>query len=216
MAKPSGMLQAVCIFAILLGALGVCTGLWGIANVAAGGRIQEAVASVGGAGMRPEQAETQRQYYRDMHDITAPWNTINTPLFVLDIVVSVLMIVGAASVLRGRAGGRRLLARVFAFAILLELVQLVPTAAIQYDLAEIMPGYMEQSIVTAAPPGQQVPPQAQAMASTAGKAAAIVGLVIGVAMKLLEVGYYAYGYVFLRRPDVPPGPGLLVAEVVEN
>ena len=71
MAKPSGMVQAVCIFAIVLGVIGVWIGLWGVVNLATGGRVQDAIASVGGAGVTPEQAEMQRQLYRDTQDAAA-------------------------------------------------------------------------------------------------------------------------------------------------
>jgi hypothetical protein len=216
MAKPSGMLQAVCIFAILLGVLGVWIGLFGLVNVAAGGRVQDAIASVNGAGMTPEQVELQHQLYRDMQDATASWNTVNTPLFILEIVVSAGMIVGAVGTLRGRARGPVLLRRVLVCAIVLALVRFVPGMAIQYETARITGDYLERSFGAALPPGQQVPPEMQTVAATTGKLAVILGLALVAAMKLLEVGFYVFGWNYLRRSAITPGPGPLVAEVVES
>jgi hypothetical protein len=210
------MLQAVCIFAILLGVLGVWIGLFGLVNVATGGRVQDAIASVGGAGMTHEQAELQHQLYRDMQDATAPWNTVNTPLFILELVVSAGMIVGAVGTLRGRARGQVLLRRVLVCAIVLALVRFVPGMAIQYETARITGDYLERSFGASLPPGQQVPPEMRTVAATAGKSAMVLSLALVAAMKLLEVGFYVFGWNYLRRSAVTPGPGPIVAEVVES
>ena len=217
MAKPSGMLQAVCIFAILLGVLGVWIGLLGLVNVATGGRVQDAIASVGGAGMTPEQAELQRQLYRDMQDATASWNTVNTPLFILELVVSAGMIVGAVGTLRGRARGQVLLRRVLVCAIVLELVRFVPGMAIQYETARITGDYLERSFGRVAPAGSTSPPGNADGGGNDRKARPwFWALALVAAMKLLEVGFYVFGWNYLRRSAVTPGPGPLVAEVVES
>lgn len=217
MAKPSGMLQAVCIFAILLGVLGVWGGLWGTVNLAMGGRVQEAMASVGGVGMTPEQAQLQRQFYEELREATSRWDAVSGPLFVLELGLSVVMIVGAARTLRGRAAGApTLLGVVFLCAIILELAQLVPAIVVQYDTVVITTDFLERSVVASAPPGRQIPPEMNTMAATAGKVAMIAGLAFAAAMKLAEVGFYVFGWTYLRRSAVSPDPGPLVAEVVES
>ena len=53
-------------------------------------------------------------------------------------------------------------------------------------------------------------------ATTAGKVAMIAGLAFAAAMKLAEVGFYVFGWTYLRRSAVSPDPGPDVAEVVES
>ena len=94
-----------------------------------------------------------------------------------------------------------LLVGVFWAAIVLELVQLIPKVAMQYENATMAMHFISCMTEASEPEGQPRPDTAAA-AMAAGKAAMVVVILLSVVMKLAEVGFYVFGAIYLRRPNV--------------
>jgi hypothetical protein len=206
MNKPSGWFVALCITAIVIGSLGILTGLYGLAMLAVGRTLQEkleAAQSVGpAAAQMAKQLEVRREMQKQIQEVVYRWRWITMPLLAVNLAVSLGLIVGGAGSLRLRPRGRTLLWFACWAAIVLELARLGPTLVIQKETLAVTSRYMSRLMEVSAPPGQKMPAEAGEIAGVFMKVAAIGAIVVGVVLALAKVGLYAFGVIYLRRRDV--------------
>jgi len=202
MSKPSGWLQAVCITAIVLGALGILSGLLVIGKLASGRALQNAIAKSQASTMPAGQREVQMEMQQKIEDVARRWIPLTLPLLAIELVVSICLILGAARTLRLRPAGRTLLLCAFWAAVIVELIQLGPTIAIQCEGVAITGEYMPRMMQASSPQGQQMPAEMQTVATTITKVMIVAGMVVTLLLALAQVGFYAFGAIYLGRPNV--------------
>ncbi|HLA84790.1 MAG TPA: hypothetical protein VJL29_08350 [Thermoguttaceae bacterium] len=202
MNKPSGWLQAVGIAAIVLGGMGLLSGLSGLAKIAVGPTWQIKFRQQPGFGTTAEQADVQRDMQKEVRKIADRWLPVTGPLVVVDVLVSICLIVGGIGTLRLRPVGRSTLYGVFLAAIVLELAQLGPTIALQHGIASITTDYMSRMMEASAPKGQEMPREMTTMVSSFTKVGIILAIGFTVLMKAIEVGFYVFGVTYLGRANV--------------
>ncbi|MBN1591041.1 MAG: hypothetical protein JW888_16125 [Pirellulales bacterium] len=205
MNRASGWLQVVCIFAIILGVLGVLMGLFGLASLAAGPAIQKSLTPELPFEDSPEfevQMEMQQKMQQRMQEVANRWMFITGPLLIAEFIVSLCLIIGAVKSLRLRPGGRTLLVFAFWAAILVELIQLVPTIAVQHETAGITAEFMSKMMEASTPDGGQMPPNFKDAAPLMGKMMFVMGVVFAVGLTLVQTAFYLFGAIYLRRPRV--------------
>lgn len=201
MNKPSGWFQVVCIAAIVLGALGILMGLFGVISAVARPVMQEMMKPPQ-SGMPAEQFNVETEMQRETQAITNRWLPLTLPLRIVEMVVSVCLIVGAIRSLRLRPAGRILLVIALWAAVVVELVQLFPTIAIQRETMTVTSKYMSDIMENSAPKGQQMPAGLDNTMKSVTNVVFIVMIAIVALLTLAQVAFYVFGAVYMVRPSV--------------
>ncbi len=197
--RPGG-LTAICVLAIVLGALGLMTGCFGLLSQAFNQQIQTGLAGIQ-AGDNKELGEIQNEMNAKVLTASAKYAWLNKLLAVVQFAVAGSLLAGGIMSLKLRPLGRKLLLSAFVAAIVFEGARLYPTMAVQREMAPIMAEYMPRMMKAQAPPGGQPPGMHEAMSGIMS-AAMIVGMVISVGMVAVKAVFYVIGIVYLRKPSV--------------
>jgi hypothetical protein len=199
MKRAPGMLQAICIIAIVLGALGSFSVLGGVV----GPFVNEAIQKMVAANMRPgsPQAKQQAQQQREIQAVADKWAPVNYALLAVLVVVVGCLIVGGVKAFRLQPSGHRLLLMAFLITIAFELMRLVPTISILVDTFDVMEQSMADSM-KANSGGRPIPPAAARMSKTIMKGSIYLGIAFAVGWVLLKVGFYGFGAYYMRKPHI--------------
>ena len=199
MKRAPGMLQAICIIAIVLGALGSFSVLGGVV----GPFVNEAIQKMVAANMRPgsPQAKQQAQQQREIQAVADKWAPVNYALLAVLVVVVGCLIVGGVKAFRLQPSGHRLLLMAFLIAIAFELMRLFPTINILIDTFDVMEQSMADSM-KANSGGRPIPPAAARMSKTIMKGSIYLGIAFAVGWVLLKVGFYGFGAYYMRKPHI--------------
>lgn len=198
MKKASGGLTAICIIAILLGALGILGAAGGLLGAVLGEQLQEAFTPPATA--NTPMAKQQEQMQQEMEAVADKWAPVNYSLFAVLIVVAGCLIFGGVQAMRLQPNGRQFLMVAFLMAIVFELVRLIPTVSIQLATMDIMEGYMAD-MLKGAPGSPPPPPAAQRMVGMSMKVGMFIGFAFTGIWLLLKLGFYGFGTMYLRRPQ---------------
>jgi hypothetical protein len=199
--RPGGLI-AICVLAIVLGALGVLKGCAGLLGPLFSTRIQSAV-----AGMQP--AANQNQGFQDeMKEVNAKalaikakYDWVLMPLMVAKLFVEIALLTGAMMTLGLKPLGRQILLAAFVAATIVEIVQFFPDFLMQRETQALM-GEMMPKVMQQAQQGQKGPPGFDQMMSGIFKAMSIVTIIFAVGWLACKVVYYVIGIVYLRKPQV--------------
>jgi hypothetical protein len=197
MKRAPGMLQAICIIAIVLGTLGFFVAAWGVVAPFANEAIQKWVTARMPA--NSPQAKQQAKQQQAIQAVTDKWAPVNYALLAVHFVLVGCLIVGGVQAFRLQPSGHRLLLMAFVIAIAFELMRLIPTINFQLAMADIM----QESVADAMKQttgGRPVPPGQARMSQTILKGSMFIGLVFTGFWVLLKVGFYGYGAYYLRQP----------------
>jgi hypothetical protein len=189
--KPGGLL-VVCIAAIVLGGLGLLSGLSGIVMLAIAPQIQ-ANMKVGNPNAMDDAVQAMQT---KMTVVTDRWRPIQFALFAPHLLLAAGLVTGGILGLRVNPLGRTLLIYVFCGAILFEVIRLIPTIAIQCEMIPIM----QEMAKDMQPKGKAGPGDGAVAAIMMGSV--IVGLVIGIGMVLAKMGMYLWGALYLRKQEI--------------
>jgi hypothetical protein len=197
--RPGG-LTAICVMAIVLGALGLMTGCLGALSQVFNQQMQNGLAEMQ-AGANEEAAELQKEMNAKVLAATAKYAWLTAVLSVFQLALAGSLLAGGIMSLKLRPLGRKLLLGAFATAIVFEAVRIYPTLAVQRATAPIMAEYMPKVMKAQAPKGGQPQGMDQAMSGIMS-VALIVGMVFAVGTVIVKVVFYAIGIVYLRKPPV--------------
>jgi hypothetical protein len=193
-ARPGG-LTALCILAIVLGALGIMTGLTGLAAAALSDPLQKLA-----AGLQPEQdkegARLQQQVADESREFAGRHFVRNLLFSLARLVVASCLLLGGILALRLKTPGRKALLVAFAAGILFELSQIWPMIEVFGFTERIME--MQQQMAGNAPNGGDAAGTMRVMAKMI--AAMQVAMMGG--MLLTKITCYAFGLWYLTRPHV--------------
>jgi len=198
--RPGG-LTVICVLAIVLGALGLMTGCFGLLSQAFNQQMQNGLAGLQ-AGANKEAAELQQEMNAKVVAASAKFAWLNMLLAVVQLAVAASLLVGGIMSLKLRPLGRKLLLGAFVAAIVFEAARIYPTISVQQAMVPIMAEYMPKMMKAQAPPGGQQPAGMDQAMSSIMSALGIVGMVFFVVTVAVKGVYYAIGIVYLRKPSV--------------
>jgi hypothetical protein len=192
--RPGGI-TALCVLTIVLGSLGLLTGLAAIATFVFGRQMQTAI-----AGLQPdaEAARVQREIAEEADETMRQHWVRNWLLALIRLTVAAALLVGGIWSLRLKPIGRTALLAAFGVGILFEILQLWPAWEARGESARMFERIMEaqQQQQNKAPPGFH------AMMKMLGQAMPTIQFVGAVAMFLAKCGFYGFGLWYLTRPRV--------------
>jgi hypothetical protein len=205
MTKPSGWLHAVCIAAIVLGAMGILTALYSLTYLTAATALRGGLGGYRTLGNDPAEMQIQAEMNKEIMNATRRWMPITLPLLAAEIVISTGLVVAAARTLRRRPAGRCWLVGLFVAAAFLELAQSVPAVAVQCKTASILSDSLPRLMAAPMPEGKTAPAEVGVASELLGKGMTVLGLVgiaFTVLMETAQIVFYVFGVIYLRRPDV--------------
>lgn len=195
--RPGG-LTAVCVIAIVLGGLGLCTSLFGLASLAFQDKIekfsmqQQPPAGMPN-GMFKSQMEMQKKMQQKMLEVAHRYRGVNLGITLLNLLFASSLLVGGIMTMKLNPTGRTFLAAVFLAVIVFEIVRLVITVFMQLDMAAAMSAAFQGG------PGTD---QATALLATSMKVGTFVGMGIGFVLALGKIIFYGIGASYLGRSKV--------------
>jgi preprotein translocase subunit SecG len=199
--RPGG-LTAVCVIAIVLGALGLCFSVLGVASLAFQDQLQKFVKQqqhlppgMANGPLKTEmeaRAKMQERVYEAAEKVTHRHMGASSVVLVLNLLISASLLAGAIATLKLSPKGRQFLIAVFLAAILFEIVRGIVLVLTQLDMAA------ELSAIPSAGSGSADVPLMMA------RITAILSMVLWLALALGMVVFYGIGASYLRRPTILP------------
>ena len=203
-----GWMTAICILAIILGALGLMMALFGSVALAFGERFQQMVQGMSTVGQPPGMKEVQLEMQKAMQAVQDRWFVAIALQYALHFVLAFALILGAAKSLQMDSFGRRLLAGALFAAIAFELLRLIPTMAIQMGTMDVMQEYMQHIMQASAPPGKAMPQQAQIAMATMMKGSMAVGIAFTLVFVVAKIAFYTAAGIYMNKPHIRYGAAL--------
>ncbi len=198
-ARRPGGLTAVCVIALVLGGLGLLGSLMGLASLAGGSRLQQAMTmSPQGPGAN-ELAKFQRTMQQRMQAVTDRYRWPSTGFLLVNAGLAACMLAGGIMALNRTPGARTFLMIVLAVAVPFEISRSILNGFMQRDMAAVMSDLLPRVMGASAPANG---PNAQATAAV-GTMIAKASIILGIAFQLIfsaaKLFYYAIGWFYLRR-----------------
>jgi hypothetical protein len=206
--RPGG-LTAICVIAIILGGLGVITGLMGIGGLLGGQAIQKNLApsfpQPAGAPIgetHEKMMEVQGEMNDKIYAVGRQFILPNAIVLTLHVAVAVFLIVGAVQCLKLKAVGRTILIATFCFAIPFEMARSGFQLYQQMQIMAVMEVYFPRMMEAATPPDAPEAPDMGAMMNVMMSAmkAASYGMII--VFLLVKGIFYAIGAMYMTRRKV--------------
>lgn len=193
--RPGG-LTAICVIAIVLGALGLCSSLFSLGVNAFQGQLQalakqqqELVQKARNEEFK-QQMETQKKIFDASQRVSDRHSGTRSATAILNLLVSANLLAGAIATLKLGAKGRQFLIGVFLAAIVFEILRAIVAVAAGLDVVA------ELSAI------RNVAGQSAEMQMTIARASAIGTILFSVVMAVGMGVFYAVGFSYLRRPKV--------------
>ncbi|HXT59609.1 MAG TPA: hypothetical protein VN699_13295 [Pirellulales bacterium] len=201
MSRRTGGLTAVCVIAIVVGVLGVLSGLSQIANLTVGGRMQSAMLALQPQ-INPGMQAAQQEMLEKTLAVNAKYAIYLWISIGMQLVLALAMIVGAILALSMRPAGRRILLAALVASLLFEPARTVLTSTIVKETGPITAQYMQNLGKVSAPPGAKPPPGFEEMMGGMSQAVVAVQWVVLIGMAAAWCIFYLVGVWYLAQPAV--------------
>lgn len=202
-------LKVVCIGCIVLGSLGLLTGLIGIAGQLFNASVQSSMEKFMGAmqqGAPNKTLEIQRKMQAEIGAVQQRYLVMNLILLGVQLFVAALLLVGGIQALRMKPVGHKLLIAAMSAAVVFELVRLPPTIIMQWESSKIMQPFMDEMMAGSGPQGGGMTPAQKRTFQTIMRSSMMFGVLFGVAMALgmaaVKIAFYGCGIWILRKPHI--------------
>jgi hypothetical protein len=206
-----GTLTAVCIIAIILGCLGILSGLSSLAASLGANQIQQWQAQLGGAGSSADARSLEAEMNAKSLAIVNRFRLVNVAMSVFQFAVAGMLLAGGIKALGMKDLGRKLLRIACGLAILFELSRAVPSTLMQLENMALMEDYLPRVMEASAPGGQgrQLAEFGRMMA----RFSLIMGWVIFFGWLTLKLVFFGVAFAYLGRAKTKafyplPMPGL--------
>jgi hypothetical protein len=194
-----GWLTALCVVAIVLGALGLINSLMSTAGLLAGPHLQKAMRSQSSPGMSEEMQKAQNKMQDEMYAVQGKyWWPIAIALL-LRAGVALLLLIGGIRALGMSEGGRQLLLVAFGVTLPFELAHAILQTMIMLENMTAMHGFAE-ALSNEMP--KDGPPQMGNFIQTVMQGTLIASLVFMYLWTLVKCGLYLWGLLYLRRDRI--------------
>ncbi len=197
--RRPGMLTAVCVLAIVLGALGIGVVLLGSVNLAFQDQIQGAFTPAPPPNQKGKEIfDLQQAMNKDIRTLNAKFFWANAGIFAVHLVLATLLLVGGIRTMQLNPSGRKLLMRACLLTILFELGRGAVHGLMQYEMYPLMTHHMSRMANASGGPGGQ----GTSLIETSMTIILVVGVVFAVGLMALKLGYYVYAVFYLRRSRI--------------
>lgn len=202
-------LKVVCIVSIVLGALGLLMAAAGLLGQWKAEDWQKSTAKLMQAmqagGVPPQFKELQQEMMDQTMVVQRQWRPMNLAISTVHLCVAAALLAGGIQALRLKPSGRKLLLAALCLAIVFEVVRIVPTSIMQWQISKIIEPYMQKLMDAASPPGKALPAAQRKSLQMVMRASMMAGLLIGVltaaGMAIVKLAFYITGIWLLRRPQ---------------
>jgi hypothetical protein len=201
MSQRTGGLTALCVLALVAGALGLLSGLSGVLNLLAGEKLQRAILQVQPAA-NPGMQDAQKVMQEELAAVMMRYRTFHWVQAACQLLLSTMMISGAILALLLKPAGRSLLLTSLIVALLFVPVQSTLGGLMLQKSGPIMEKSMERMAKQAAPPGARQPPGLNEMMGALGRVMVIMQWIMLVGLALVKCIFYLFGVWYLTRPAV--------------
>ena len=195
-ARRSGGLTAICIIVVVLGVLGLFSGLLKGVNVLFGAQMQQAVGSMGA--VTGDQAKVQAEMQAAIAAEMSRFVIANSILCLAQLVLSGALVYSGLKTLGLKANGRKLLLAVCMCLLVYEICQLAMAVIAQLSMSPIMELYMPRLMRT--PSGNNA--GAEKFGQIMARMSTIVGVVFQCVWTLIKLVVYTIAVWYLRKPTV--------------
>jgi hypothetical protein len=189
-----GALTAICVIAIVLGAMGLLGALVGCGNLVLGAQIQQ-VFSSSTSPVADDQVDQIQEMKEEMIAVQGNYVAFNVFFVSLGFFVAAALLTGGSMALSLRPAGRTLLAAACAAAVVFELLRAVLDTIVKMEMFAVMTQHFEELI-------GQGGGAAGGNPELVIKTVAYVGLALGLGFALTKVVFYLISFVYLRKPQV--------------
>ncbi|MDA1055904.1 MAG: hypothetical protein O3C40_36425 [Planctomycetota bacterium] len=193
--RPGGI-TAICIIVLVLGVLGLFSGVLKGVNVLFGAQMQQAFGSIGA--VTGEQAKVQAEMQAAIAVEMKRFIVANSILCVAQLVLCGALVYSALKTLGLKAAGRKLLLAVCMCLLVYEVAQLITFTFQQLSMSPIMELYMPR--IMKDPSGNNA--GAEKFGQVIAKMSILVGVVVQVVWTLIKFVAYAVAIWYLRKPQV--------------
>ncbi len=195
--RPGG-LTAVCILAIILGALGFLAGISSLVMSVVGNQAQQWQQQWGMAGSPPAMRDVQAEMNAKTMAIVDRFRLVNIAFALFQLAVTAALVVGGARALKLNEAGRKLLWAACAVAMVFELGRAVPQVLMQLENMAVMEDYMPR-LMEASAPGPQAK-QVAAFGAMIARFSVIMGWVVFAGWLILKLAFFGVAFYYLGRP----------------
>lgn len=195
-ARRPGGLTAICIIAVVLGVLGLFSGVLKGVNVLFGAEMQQAFGSLGA--MTQEAAKAQQEMQAAVAAEIERFAVANGILCVAQLVLCGGLVYSGLKTLALKPAGRKLLLAICACLLVFEIGQLIVFVFQQLSMSPIMELYMPRMM--------QAPNGNNAGTEKIGQIVARMSIILGIVMQcvwtLTKFAFYAVAIHYLRKGKV--------------
>lgn len=192
--RRPGVLTALAIISIVLGALITLNGFWQVVSLA----FQEPLQNMNlmfmeQPGVPEETVQRQREMMEASFAVQREWKPFNWAMSPVSFLFGIVLIIGGALCVRVNPAGRRLLATACAFGIIFGIVREVGGVMMQLQMSQVVQDHMVAMMDQA---GDE-----QAESIMSGMMGATMALTVAFSggWLLVKLGIYVWGLVYLTR-----------------
>ncbi|MBW3595928.1 MAG: hypothetical protein KY475_01485 [Planctomycetes bacterium] len=197
--RPGG-LTAVCVIAVILGALGLLAAVSGITMALVGNQVQQFQQQFAAAGSPPEMRDLQTEFNNKTIKIANRFRLVNLSLSATHLIVAGCLVWGGVRALQLKDRGRRLLWTACIVAIVFELAQSIPYILMQMENTALMQDYMPRLMEASAPGPQSA--QVAEFGRMIARFSMIMGWVIFIGWLTLKLAFYGIAAKYLSSSRV--------------
>ena len=196
--KRPGALTAIVVVGLILGSLGTCGGLTSIVSLVFQDQMQafsRQMAEMSAQG-NPTVYEQQLAMQEQMNAVSAEWRPALFSHQIVNLLASFVLLAGAILLLKWKPSGPEIFTAGAVVSILADGGGGVITVLYQLEISTVLQEYMTRLASDPALAG------AERSMSAIGTASTRAGMFFGVAWVAIKLGFYGYGIVTLRKPEV--------------
>lgn len=193
-----GLLTTLCVFAIVLGALGILNSLLGVAGAVGGKALQAAFQPKAGAGLPPDMQKAQDDFQAAVNAVQDKYFWATVPALAFRFVAATLLLVGGIKTLSLQESGRKILLVACGVAVLFEILNAILQSVVNLDMMTAVNLYVE-GLEKSLPDG---PGNPQGVMSTVVRASIIAGIIITYLIAATKIAIYVFGLIYLQRDRI--------------
>lgn len=201
MSQRTGGLTAICVIALVLGALSIFSAFSQALSLLAGDKLQAAISQAQPANVQGMQ-QAQQEMLEKAAAITRKYAVYHWISFAVQSILAGLMIVGAILTLQLKSAGRKLLLFALAASLLFVPAKAVLTGLVTKETAPLITEMMDQLAKNSAPPGAKQPPGFDQVMGGMARIMVVMQWVMLVGMAALWCIFYLVGVWYLTKPAV--------------
>ena len=196
-----GVLTALCVLCIVLGALGLMNSLFGTVGAIAGPKLQQMMTPKSSPGMPKEMQDAQQKFQDEVIVVQNKFFWQSVVALIFRFIVATLLLIGGLRTLGLVESGRKVLLIACGAALAFELAHAILQSVVTMEMLTAVNSFVN-GMLSSMPEGKKTPPGFQNTMQTIVRGSIIAQLVIMFLLVMAKAGLYLYGLVYLQRTQV--------------